>query len=63
VLRKLVNRLATAVGTGTTRRFDRLLCGFPLDVGREDRSPLGGYYRAVLLRKRCPAGRRTGASE
>jgi hypothetical protein len=46
-----LNRLTTAIGTDITRRLDRLLCGLPLDVVRADCSLLGGYYRAVLLRK------------
>jgi ubiquinone/menaquinone biosynthesis C-methylase UbiE len=49
--RRLLNLATSAVGTDITRRLDDLVRGQPVEVLREDRSLLGGYYQATLFRR------------
>jgi hypothetical protein len=51
VLRNLLNRFSTLLGTDINRRLSDLMKGCPSLVIHEEPSLLNGMYRIILLRK------------
>lgn len=58
IARRLVNQVATIVGTDVNRRLADMLEGQPCTVVRDEASLLGGAYRIVLLRPGEPGAAR-----
>jgi phosphatidylethanolamine/phosphatidyl-N-methylethanolamine N-methyltransferase len=50
-IRKLLNKITTALGTDINRRFSDIIDNMNLKVMEEKKSILGGMYRIIILEK------------
>lgn len=51
ILRRLLNKVTSSLGTDINRRFSDILGNIELKVIEEKRSILGGMYRIIILKK------------